>query len=109
MRLKNIGSKESIEDEADMVVLSTGLVPAASGDFGGILSLKTGIGNFLDVVDSKKDSVAMDVEGVFVAGVAEAPKDIAKSVEQAHAAAVKASLVLEKLEKTSALPVKSSQ
>jgi len=109
LRLKNIESNENIEDQADMVVLSTGLVPAASGDFGGILSLKTGIGNFLEAVDSKKDSVTTDVEGVFVAGVAEAPKDISKSMEQAHVAALRAFFVLEKLEKSDALPVKSSK
>lgn len=108
LRLRNIESNENIEDEVDMVVLSTGLVPAASGDFGGMLSLKTGVGNFLQASDTKKDSVTTDVEGVFVAGVAESPKDIEESVKQAQAAAAKASAVLENLEKTKTLSVKSS-
>jgi len=109
LRLRNIESNENTEDEVDMVVLSTGLVPAASGDFGGILSLRTGVGSFLQASDTMKDSVTTDVEGVFVAGVAESPKDIAESVKQAHAAALKASAVLENLEKTKTLSVKSSR
>lgn len=109
LRVKNIGSKENVEEEVDMIVLSTGFVPAASGDFGGSLSLKTGVGNFLEATDSGKGAVTTSVEGVFLAGAAEGPKDIAKSMEQAHAAAVKAAAFLEKLEKTDTLPVKSSQ
>ena len=109
LRGRNIESNENVEDEVDMVVLSTGLIPAASGDFGGMLSLKTGVGNFLQAADSKRDLVTTDVEGVFLAGVAEAPKDITESVKQAYAAAVKASTVLENLEKANTPPVKSSQ
>ncbi len=109
LRIKNMESNENLEDEVDMVVLSTSLVPAASGDFNGILSLKTGIGNFFQTADMKKDSITTDVEGVFLAGVAESPKDIAKSVQQAHTAAVKALSILEKLEEVNTLPVRSSQ
>ncbi len=109
LRVKNLEPNENVEDEADMVILSTGMVPATSGDFGGILSLKTGVGSFLEAADPSKDSVTTNIEGVFLAGAAESPKDIERSVNQAHAAAAKASAILEKLEKTNTLPVKSSQ
>jgi len=71
LRAENIESGELIEDEVDMVVLSTGIVPAAMNDFEKILPLKTGDDNFFVTANPKVDSVA-----------------------QASAAAMKASILL---------------
>jgi len=91
---ENIESGELLEDKADIVVLSAGLVPAAMNDFEKILPLKTGDDNFFVTANPKIDPVTTNVDGVFVAGVAEGPKDIPDSVTQASAAAMKASILL---------------
>jgi len=94
LRAENIESSELIEDEVDMVVLSTGLVPAAANDFEKILPLKMGDDSFFVTANPKVDPVTTNIEGVFVAGVAEGPKDIPDSVAQASGAAMKASILL---------------
>lgn len=94
IRAENIESGELIEGEVDMVVLSTGLVPSAVSDFEKILPLKLGEGNFFLAVNPKIDTVTTSIDGVFVAGVAEGPKDIPDSVVQAGAAAMKAAVLL---------------
>jgi len=94
LRAENIESGELIEDEVDMVVLSTGLVPAAANDFEKILPLKMGDDSFFVTANPKVDPVTTNIEGVFVAGVAEGPKDIPDSVAQASGAAMKASILL---------------
>jgi len=94
IRAENIESGELIEDEVDLVVLSTGIVPAATNDFEKILPLKMGDDYFFVVANPKVDPVTTSLEGVFVAGAAEGPKDIPDSVTQASAAAMKASVLL---------------
>jgi len=94
LKAENIEAGEIIEDDVDMVVLSTGLVPAAANDFEKILPLKVGDDNFFVTANPKIDPVTTNIEGVFVAGVAEGPKDIPDSVAQASAAAMKASILL---------------
>jgi len=94
IRAENIESGELIEDEVDMVILSSGIVPAATNDFEKIMPLKTGDDNFFVTVNPKIDPVTTTMEGVFIAGVAEGPKDIPDSVTQASAAAMKASVFL---------------
>jgi heterodisulfide reductase subunit A len=84
------------ENEVDMVVLSTGLVPSDS-DFVDALRLKMDEGGFFKAVDSDSNSIQTSTEGVFVVGAAQGPKDIARSVKQADAAALKASVYLRKL------------
>jgi len=100
-------SGKPIEHEADMVVLSTGLVPSAS-DFVDALRLKLDDGGFFEAVDSDSNSIQTSTEGVFVAGAAEGPKDIAKSVKQADAAALKASAYLRKLGEAKTTPIRRS-
>jgi len=94
IRVENIKSGELIEDEVDMVALSAGLVPSGVNDFEKILPLKLGEGNFFLAINPKIDTVTTNVDGVFVAGVAEGPKGISESMAQAKAAAMKASILL---------------
>ena len=91
---RNITVGDPIKAEFDMVVLSTGLVPAASKEFQKNLSIKTGEDGFFLAVSPKVDSVSTNVDGVFLAGVAEGPKDVAESIEQAILAASRAATVL---------------
>ena len=78
-----------------MVVLSTRIVPAATNDFEKILPLKKGDYGFFEASNPKIDTVTTDIDGIFVAGVAEGPKDIRDSLAQAKAAALKASVLLQ--------------
>ena len=94
IRTENVESGELIEDEVDMVILSTGLVPTATNDFEKILPLKIGDDNFFVAANPQIDPVSTNIDGVFIAGVAGGPKDIPDSVAQASAAAMKASILL---------------
>ena len=98
IRAENVETGELIEDEVDMVVLSSGLVPAVTNEFVKILPLKIGDDNFFVTKNPKIDPVTTNIDGVFIAGVAEGPKDIPDSVAQASAAAMKASIFLKEEE-----------
>jgi heterodisulfide reductase subunit A len=91
---RKIAFGDPIKTEFDMVVLSTGLVPAAAKEFEKNLPLKIGEGDFFSAINPRVDPVSTSVEGVFVAGVAEGPKDIAESIDQATLAANKAAAIL---------------
>jgi heterodisulfide reductase subunit A len=82
------------ENEVDLIVLSTGLTPAATSEFAKVLPLKTGDDSFFATADPKIDPVSTSVNGVFLAGVAEGPKDIADSLAQAGVAAMKAAALM---------------
>jgi len=90
----NIESGEVKEEEFDLVVLSTGIIPAATCDFEKILPLERRDDGFFAAYNPKLDTVTTGIEGVFIAGVAEGPKAISDSVSQAKAAAMKASIFL---------------
>jgi len=77
----------------DLVVLSAGLESTA-GEIEAILPVALDEDRFFRTIEPKIDPVLTSVEGVFVAGVAEGPKDIPDSVAQASAAAMKASIIL---------------
>ncbi|MEM2936659.1 MAG: CoB--CoM heterodisulfide reductase iron-sulfur subunit A family protein [Candidatus Bathyarchaeia archaeon] len=94
IRAEDVGSGELLEEEVDMVVLSTGLVPAAADELERVFSVPFGEDGFLAVTNPNVDAIATPIEGVFVAGAAEGPKDIPDSVAQASAAAMRASIIL---------------
>jgi heterodisulfide reductase subunit A len=94
IRAENVESGEPVEEEVDMVVLSTGLVPAVTNDLKKILPIQIADDGFFVTANPKVDSVTTSMEGVFTAGVAEGPKDIPDTVAQASAAAMKASILL---------------
>jgi len=77
----------------DLVILSAGLVSTAD-EVRSILPVDIDEDRFFRNVDPKIDPVKASIDGVFIAGVAEGPKDIPDSVTQASAAAMKASIVL---------------
>lgn len=91
---RNIAIGDSIKAEFDLVILSTGLVPAVAKEFLKSLPLDISNGDFLTAINPDVDSVSTNVEGVFLAGVAEGPKDIEESIEQATLAANKAAGIL---------------
>jgi heterodisulfide reductase subunit A len=81
-----------------LLVLSVGL-ESTGNEITPLLPVAIGEDRFFQAIDPKIDPVLTSVEGVFVAGVAEGPKDIPDSVAQASAAAMKASIILAKAAK----------
>jgi heterodisulfide reductase subunit A len=75
--------------EADLVVLASAMVPSAS-DLARKLRIATDQYGFLSEAHPKLRPVETLTAGVFVAGAAQAPKDIPDTVAQASAAASKA-------------------
>lgn len=86
---------EPIEVEADLVVLATAIVPRTDiGDTAGLLGLDRSPDGFFQEADVKLRPVDTGVEGVFIAGCCQGPKDIPDTVAQAKAAASSALGVL---------------
>ena len=83
------------EREFDLVVLSVGLLPSeGSKRIGKILSLPLSADGFFAEAHPKLRPVETAVDGVFLAGCAQAPKDIPDSVAQAKAAASSAAALM---------------
>jgi heterodisulfide reductase subunit A len=81
---------KKIEVAADMVVLATALIPQNDTKE---LAQKLGIAvddyGFLTEAQRKLRPVESNVEGIYIAGCAQGPKDIADAVAHANAAASK--------------------
>jgi len=87
---------DSIEDyELDMLVLSIGLEPRQDGEqLRQLLTLSKTSDGFLAECHPKLMPVDTSTRGIFLAGCAEAPKDIRDSVTQASASASRAEIIL---------------
>ncbi len=79
---------EITEREFELVVLSTGLIPSeGSKSVGKVLGLTTTPDGFFAEAHPKLRPVETALDGVYLAGCAQGPKDIPDSVAQAKAAA----------------------
>ena len=87
---------ESIEIEADLVVLVTGMVPRQNDELVGVLKLPVGRDGFFNEIHPKLRPVETVVEGVFIAGTAQGPKNLPESVASALSAASKCAGLLMK-------------
>ncbi|HEY77753.1 MAG TPA: CoB--CoM heterodisulfide reductase iron-sulfur subunit A family protein [Dehalococcoidia bacterium] len=86
---------ETFEEEADLVVLATGMRPARDAALlGKMLHISSGADGFFLEAHPKLGPVETTTDGIFLAGCAVGPKDITDSISQGHAAAVKASIPL---------------
>lgn len=79
----------------DMVVLAMGIVPNTK-EIAEILRIPIDENGFLQELHPKLAPVESPIKGIFLAGVAQGPKDIQDSVAQASAAASKAIEILSK-------------
>ena len=95
MMVENTTTQEMEEHEFDMIVLSVGARPQ-SGDktVRRLLTLSSTADGFLMEAHPKLKPVDAPTKGVFIAGCAEAPKDVKDSVTQAGAAAARAGALL---------------
>jgi len=81
-----------VEAEADLAVLSIGLVPSiGTSSLSRILNVSTSSDGFLKEAHPKLRPMDTLVEGIFIAGVAQGPKDIPDCVAQGSGAAQRAS------------------
>ncbi|GAB4316141.1 MAG: FAD-dependent oxidoreductase [Methanobacteriaceae archaeon] len=92
VRLEDTLKGENIEIESDLVVLSEAMEPS-EGTLKVAETLNVGLTEdlFIKEKHSKIKPVDTDVEGIYVCGTAQGPKDITDSVSQANAAAAKVS------------------
>ncbi len=82
---------QPIESEADMIVLSCGLEPSADlEDVARTLGIQRSADGFLLEAHPKLRPVDTNTDGIFIAGVAQGPKDIPDAVAQAKGAAASA-------------------
>lgn len=81
-----------LDAEADMAVLSNGLIPSTgTSSLCRILNISTSPDGFFKEAHPKLRPMDTLVEGIYLAGVAQGPKDIPDCVAQASGAAQKAS------------------
>ncbi|MFC2067466.1 4Fe-4S binding protein [Chloroflexota bacterium] len=86
---------EVYEEEADLVVLATGLRPREDTvNLAKILNISTGADGFFLEAHPKLGPVETTTDGIVLAGCSVGPKGITDAVAQGHAAAVKASIPL---------------
>ncbi len=92
VRVENTLKGEFSEIEADMVVLSTAMEPSdGTKEIAEILNVGITEDNFIKESHPKIKPVTTDLQGTFVCGTAQDPKDITESIMQACAAASKVS------------------
>ena len=92
VRVEDTLKGEFAEIEADMVVLSTAMEPShGTREIAEILNIGTTEDGFIKESHPKIKPVTTDVQGIFVCGTAQDPKDITESIMQATAAASKVS------------------
>ncbi len=85
-----------LEVSADLVVLITAMVPRKDNSIAGILKVPLGRDNFFNEIHPKLRPVETVIDGVFIAGVCQGPKNITESVQSALSAASKAYSMLSK-------------
>ena len=95
VRVKDsLTAKEEIEIPSDLVVLVTGMVPRQNPDLVNVLKLPLGKDGFFNEIHPKLRPVETVVDGVFIAGASQGPKNLAESVASSLAAVAKTGALL---------------
>ena len=91
VKVEDTLNREIIESEFDTVVLSVGLELSKGGNrIAEILKLSKSEDGFLQEAHPKFRPVDTQIDGIFIAGTAQGPKDIPDTVAQASATAARA-------------------
>ncbi len=86
---------ETYEEEADLVVLATGLIQRRDADqLRTLLKLSQGPDHFYLEAHPKLRPLDTATDGIFLAGTCQGPKDISDTLAQAHGAASRATIPL---------------
>jgi heterodisulfide reductase subunit A len=94
VRVRDPLLEEEVELPADLVVLSTGTVSAASEQLAKALGVQLDEFGFFKEANPKFRPVETDRAGVFVCGLAQGPQSMDEAITQAEAAACKAAAIL---------------
>ncbi len=88
-------NKKEFEISPDLVVLVTGMVPRKdSNSIASILKTPIGRDKFFNEVHPKLRPVETVIDGVYIAGTCQGPKNITESIKSSISAAVKANALL---------------
>jgi len=94
-----LSGKEEIEIKPDLIVLVTGMVPRKDNDkIAGIVKAPIGRDNFFNEVHPKLRPVETVIDGIYIAGTCQGPKNITESVKSSLSASAKANSLLSKEE-----------
>jgi heterodisulfide reductase subunit A len=97
VRAEDMTLGQPIDLPTEMVVLCTAAVPKAdAAEIARILNISRGTDGFFMESHPKLKPIDTPVDGVFVAGACQAPKDIPYSVSQGSGAAARAATILSK-------------
>jgi heterodisulfide reductase subunit A len=96
LQFKDQVLKQNIEFPADLLVLAVGMRPAKKSieEIQKSLKVPIGIDGFLMEKHPKFGPIETNIQGVFIAGCAQGPKDISDSISQANAVAAKIDALL---------------
>jgi len=96
VRFTNYALRREMEIRADLLILATATVPLKENPLASLFKVQVNDDGFFVEAHAKLRPVEFATEGIFVAGLAHYPKPIDESIEQAKAAASKASALLSK-------------
>jgi heterodisulfide reductase subunit A len=97
VRVEDIALGEPIEAEVELVVLATAALPSKGSDeISRILNISRGADGFFMESHPKLKPIDTPVDGIFLAGACQGPKDIPYSVSQGCGAAARAATILSK-------------
>lgn len=82
--------------EADLVVLVTGMVPRKDDTIADILKVPRGRDRFFNEVHPKLRPVETVIDGIFIAGTCQGPKNISETIQSALSATSKANSLISK-------------
>jgi len=85
-----------LETEADLIVLVTGMVPRKNENLTKLLKIPVGRDSFYNEIHMKLRPVETVIDGVFIAGTCQSPKNILETLNSSMAAAAKANSILTK-------------
>jgi len=95
VRAEDMTLGQPIEVETDLVVLATAAIPSEGNEeLAGILHITRGSDGFLMESHPKLKPMDTPMDGIFIAGSCQGPKDIPYSVSQGSAAAARAATIL---------------
>ena len=92
IRVENTETEEFLEEEYDMVVLSSGIVPIKPEKWINQLGVTTSEDGFFTLVAPNSESTDTNIPGIVLAGTSAGPMDIPDSVAHASAAAMRAAI-----------------
>jgi heterodisulfide reductase subunit A len=87
---------ERVAIPADLVVLVTGMVPRANAELTGILKLPLGGDGFYNEIHPKLRPVETAIDGVYIAGACQGPRNSSESVASGLAAVTQSGVILKR-------------